>query len=174
MPIQSRALAANKVLGDRLVLAINNVPYTQLQIETYLNVKEALRGDLDKALPVVKSNWQEALAAFMLDLTLYQEGTKSSGFRPQREGVQKGYQKVLEALEKSEGYKLRFIQLGLTQSDIKEQLSRILTVENLKRSRAGTDKSKAAVSDWAHELQKNAIIRWFDKGKEYEEIQPVP
>ena len=160
-------------LGDRLVLSINNVPYSQLQIEGYLNVKEALRGDIEKSQVVAAENWAAALAAFMLDMTLYQEATKSSGFRPQKDGIQKSLTRIESSSSKSNSFNLKFKDLGLDESAIKEHLSRILTVENLKRSRQGLDKNKSANQDWEQELQKHSIVRWFDGGKNYESIRPT-
>ncbi|MCX6124322.1 MAG: hypothetical protein NTV34_06175 [Proteobacteria bacterium] len=114
-----------------------------------------------------------ALAAFMLDMTLYQEATKSSGFRPQKDGIQKSLLRIENSVSKSASFKLKFNDLGLDEAAIKEHLSRILTVENLKRSRQGLDKNKSGNQDWEQELQKHSIIRWFDGGKNYESIQPT-
>lgn len=162
------------ILGDRLILAVNNVPYSQLQIEGYLNVKETLREDLEKSSVVTAENWPIALAAFIKDMVIYQEATKSSGFRPQKDGVQKALERIHSTLPKSPAFQRRFKQLGLDNATIKEHLSRVLTVENLRRSRQGLDKNKERATAWEDELEKVSIIRWFDKGRIYEDINPVP
>lgn len=159
------------ILGDRLVLAVNNTPYSQLQIEGYTNVKEALRSDPSKSQVVSGSNWNIALAAFMLDMSIYQEAIKSSGFRPQKEGVDKTLQLVKTELLKNPPFQKRFQELGLDDAAIREHLARVLTIENIRRSRRSAESVKD--SKWEEVIQKSAIIRWFDKGKVYEEITPL-
>src|SRR5262249_49257654 len=70
----SVTLGQQGVLGDRLVTEINNIPYTQRQVETYLFVKEALRkNEPGQGISLVNSsNWQMALDAFSEDMLIQQ------------------------------------------------------------------------------------------------------
>jgi hypothetical protein len=165
---------AEAVLGDRVVVSINNIPYTQLQVEGYVNVKETLRKDIENSLPVSQDNWQIALAAFILDMVVYQEANKSSGFRPQSEGVQKSLEIVKSSLAKSPTFSNRFQKLGIDDQLIKEHLSRILTLENLRRSRKSFSREKDSNNNWEEDLQKNSLVRWYDNGKIYKNLTSMP
>jgi len=151
-------------------MAINNVPYSQLQIESYMDIKEALREDPAKSQLVSAQNWKIALAAFMKDMTLYQEAAKSSGFRPQRQGVEKTLDRVKNTLASHDNFKNKFGSLGLDDSTLREHISRLLTIDNFRRSRRGLS---PVSSQWEDDLQNTSIVRWFDGGKDYEEIQPT-
>lgn len=171
--------AISAPLGDRLVLTINGIPYSQLQIEGYLDVKESLRDDPGKSQLVDKDNWNVALASFMKDMTLYQEANRTSGFRPTRDVVTKATERVQKVSDANPRFKNRFNELGFDTPTIREYISRILSIENLRRSRNALrsnkekdrDKPKnVAIPDWEDELMKRALIRWFEHGKTYENL----
>lgn len=165
-------------LGDRLILTINGIPYSQLQIEGYLDVKESLRDDPTKSQLVASDNWNVALSSFIKDMTLYQEANRTSGFRPNLEVVSKATERSLQAVQSTERFKARFQELGIDSSLIREYVGRILAIENLRRSRNGLLKSKTKAADrnsnsaidWEDELLKRTLIRWFEHGKTYESI----
>ncbi|MCX6119879.1 MAG: hypothetical protein NT027_20280, partial [Proteobacteria bacterium] len=75
-------VAASAQIGDRLVIAINGIPYSQIQIESHLNTKEALRADPSNSELVSATNWPLAVKAFIDDTVIYQEAIKGSGNRP--------------------------------------------------------------------------------------------
>lgn len=172
--IFSQTVTAWAIVGDRLILSINNIPFSQLQIEALMNVKETLRADPNQSQIVDQSNWALALSAFITDMTEYLEASKTSGYRPQRELVLKTTERVKLALQSSPKFKSRFAALGLDDAAIREQVTRILTIENLRRSRQGAigAKDSQAPGVWQDELMRNTMIRWFDNGKTYEHIQP--
>jgi len=63
---------SSKSIADRVVVAINNIPYSQNQIESYIDVKESLRDDASKSQTVNSSNWTEALDVFVTDTSIHQ------------------------------------------------------------------------------------------------------
>ena len=162
-------------LGDRLILTINGIPYSQLQIEGYLDVKESLRDNPGKSQLVSADNWNVALASFIKDMTLYQEANRTSGFRASRELVAKATEKVQKVIETNDRFKKRFDELGFETLTIREYIAHILSIENLRRSRASMQNAKgggktAPSTDWEDELMKRALIRWFEHGKTYENL----
>ena len=56
------------VVADRIVVAVNSIPYSQLQIERYIDVKESLRDNIASSQTVQQSNWALALDAFIRDM----------------------------------------------------------------------------------------------------------
>jgi hypothetical protein len=68
-----RTEAPEPAVADRVVVAINNIPYTQLQIESYLNVKESLRDNADSSQVVNGTNWSMAIDAFTNDMMIHQD-----------------------------------------------------------------------------------------------------
>lgn len=163
-------------LGDRLILTINGIPYSQLQIESYLDVKESLRDNPGKSQLVDADNWNVALASFIRDMTLYQEANRTSGFRANRELVAKASEKVQKVRDNNERFQKRFAELGFEPLTIRECVAHILAIENLRRSRASMQSAKSGTknaspsSEWEDELMKRALIRWFEHGKTYENL----
>lgn len=173
--VSAEKTAVSAPLGDRLILTINGIPYSQLQIESYLDVKESLRDNPAKSQLVDADNWNIALASFIRDMTLYQEANRTSGFRASREIVAKASEKVQKVSDSHERFKTRFTELGFDSLTIRECVARILSIENLRRSRASMQSSKAGAksapsSEWEDDLMKRALIRWFEHGKTYENL----
>lgn len=166
-------------LGDRLIMSVNGIPYSQLQVEGYLNIKESLRDDPAKSQLVTADNWSIALSSFIKDMALYQEANRTSGFRANRELVTKASERVQQTLQSNPRFKTRFVELGIDAPLIREYIARILAIENLRRSRNGLLTSKTSQknqnqTDWENDLVKRVVIRWFEHGKTYENISLSP
>ncbi len=162
-------------LGDRLIMSVNGIPYSQLQVEGYLNIKESLRDDPAKSQLVAADNWSIALSSFIKDMALYQEANRTSGFRASRDLVTKASERVQQTLQSNPRFKTRFVELGIDAPLIREYIARILAIENLRRSRNGlltskTNQKNQNQSDWENDLIKRVVIRWFEHGKTYETI----
>lgn len=161
------------MIADRVVLAINNIPYTQLQIESYLNVKESLRDNADSSQVVNAGNWVLAVDAFTKDMMIHQEATKSSGFRPTREAIQKLRSRSEKIQSSTPQFKAAFDRLMLSRSEIEREILRIATVENYRKGKAtlaGTNK-EGRIS-WEEELEGRTIVRLYDGAKSWRNIQP--
>lgn len=168
----SSAALAN-VIADRIVVAINSIPYSQIQIERYINVKESLRDNIEKSQPVQQSNWELALAAFTTDMMIHQDATKSSGFRPTKEAIQKLRFKCEKNLSQSQVFKASFDRLGLEREEIETELLKIATVENYKRGKKSLDSDeKSNLGSWEDELLKRSIIRYLENAKTWTNIEP--
>lgn len=168
-----RAEAPEPAVADRVVVAINNIPYTQVQIEIYLNVKESLRDNADSSQVVNGTNWPLAIDAFTNDMMIHQEATKSSGFRPTRESIQKlraRSEKITGAVPQ---FKAAFERLMLSSKEIESEILRIATVENYRKGKASLSANgKNTQTGWEKELQSRSIVRLFDGAKTWKVIQP--
>ncbi len=170
----SSLIAASSIL-DRVVLMINSIPYTQTQIERYIAVKESLRDQPEIAQIVQESNWSIALDAFTADMMIHQEASKSSGFRPSRETVEKLRARSDRSREASPALKTAFTRLGLIQSSIETEILRIATVENYRRGRVsmnGNGRNKDAAAPWEKELKDRTIVRLFDDARVWTSLAP--
>lgn len=166
---------ASAQTADRVVVAVNSIPYTQLQVERYISVKESLRDDAKTSQTVQESNWPMALEAFIRDMMIHQDATKSSGFRPTKEAIYK-----LRALsDKNIGtapqFKADFVRLGLDRAQIETEVLKIATVENYRRGKKSLDiNGTQTAANWEEELVKRSIVRYFDDAKTWKQINPQP
>jgi hypothetical protein len=168
---QSTTVLASPAIIDRVVLTINNIPYTQTQIERYITVKESLRDQPETAQIVNASNWNVAMDGFIADMTIHQEASKSSGFRPSRETVEKLRVRSDKNLEVAPNLKAAFDRLGLSKANTETEILRIATVENYRRGRASMNgRSKDATGQWEKELKERTIVRFFDDAKVWKSL----
>jgi hypothetical protein len=168
-----RTEAPEPAVADRVVVAINNIPYTQLQIESYLNVKESLRDNADSSQVVNGTNWSMAIDAFTNDMMIHQEATKSSGFRPTKESIQKLRARSEKITSSVPQFKAAFERLMLSSNEIESEILRIATVENYRKGKASlSTNGKNAQAGWEKELQSRSIVRLFDGAKTWKVIQP--
>jgi hypothetical protein len=173
--LSSRGDAADapKTIADRIVVAINNIPYSQNQVEAYIDVKESLRDDAIKSQIVDGSNWTQALDVFISDTSIHQEATKSSGFRPTKEAVRKLRLRSENAMATAPQFKASFDRLELAGQRIEIEILKIATVENFRRGRQSlnaTDKS----SNWEAELKDRTTVRFFEDAKTWKQTNPKP
>jgi len=160
-------------LADRVVVAINNIPYTQLQIESYLNVKESLRDNADSSQVVNETNWPIALDAFTNDMMIHQEATKSSGFRPTKESIQKLRARSEKITGTVPQFKSAFERLMLNSNEVESEILKIATVENYRKGKASlSTNGKNTQVGWEQELKTRSIVRLFDGAKTWKLIQP--
>ncbi len=160
-------------IADRIILAINSIPYSQTQIERYINVKETLRDGIEKSQTVQQSNWNLAITAFVKDMMIHQDATKSSGFRPTKEAIQRLRFKTEKNISMSPEFKAAFDRLGLTRTDIETEILKITTVENYRRGKKSLDDEETSSgSSWEDDLAKRSIVRYFDDAKTWITLEP--
>jgi hypothetical protein len=162
-------------IADRIVVVINNLPYSQLEIERYINSKECLRDDAGKSQVVQNSNWNLALDAFISDMSIHQEASKSSGFRPTKDAVEKLRVRCENMTKTAAQFKPAFERIGLFQPELENEILKILTVENYRHGKAALSKTashrdSSPHSTWESELAYRTIIRYFDDAKTYQTI----
>ena len=162
----STQIFAAAAMVDRVILTINNIPYTQTQIERFIDVKESLRDHPETAQIVNESNWGLAIDAFIADMSIHQEASKSSGFRPTRETVQKLRLRSESSIAAAPALKSAFDRLGINRTSIETEILRVATVENYRRGRSTLNgKFKDTAENWQKELQDRTIVRFFDDAR---------
>lgn len=171
-------------VGDRLVLSVNGVPYSQRQVETYINVKESLRKTNDGNVRVIdKANWHDALTVFSEDMIILQEAQRLGSFSTQDQLVDKYHAVVRDKISQGGELKRSLARLGVDEPTLAKALDDVLRVAAFRRSKdrqesqgAKTKKmdlSQAKV-EWLEDLTTRAIVRPYEGAHEYLLIEPSP
>lgn len=180
----SPSLAQQTRLGDRLVLSINNVPYSQRQVESYINVKESLRKTNDGNVRVIDgTNWNDALTVFSEDMIILQEAQRLGSFSTQDQLVDKYHAVVRDKIAQGGELKKSLVRLGVDEPALAKALDDVLRVAAFRRSKdrqesQGTKGAKKVPESgkvqWLDELTLRAIVRPFENARTYHAIGPAP
>ncbi|MEI6397465.1 MAG: hypothetical protein WCO71_01725 [Pseudomonadota bacterium] len=169
----SAEIESSIAIADRVLVTINNIPYSQNQVESYIDVKESLRDDAMKSQTVDGSNWTQALEVFVRDTAIHQEASKSSGFRPTKEAVQKLRLRSEKTAASVAQFKTSFDRLGLAGQRIEIEILKIATVESFRRGKQSLNSKDKAIN-WETELTDRTTVRYFDDAKTWKQTNPIP
>ena len=169
----SAEIESSITIADRVLVTINNIPYSQNQVESYIDVKESLRDDAMKSQTVDGSNWTQALEVFVRDTAIHQEASKSSGFRPTKEAVQKLRLRSEKTAASVAQFKTSFDRLGLAGQRIEIEILKIATVESFRRGKQSLNSKDKAIN-WETELTDRTTVRYFDDAKTWKQTNPIP
>ena len=169
----SAEIESSIAIADRVLVTINNIPYSQNQVESYIDVKESLRDDAMKSQTVDGSNWTQALEVFVRDTAIHQEASKSSGFRPTKEAVQKLRLRSEKTAASVAQFKTSFDRLDLAGQRIEIEILKIATVESFRRGKQSINSKDKAIN-WETELTDRTTVRYFDDAKTWKQTNPIP
>ena len=179
-------IAIGGVLGDRLVIAVNSVPYTQRQLELYFTIKLNARADhMRDEVIVSAANWNEALSVYTNDMMILQEAMRLGSFAAPEQLVDQ-YNAVLRR-KITRGSQLQSVlsRLGADDSDVSHTLDSVLRVASFQQNRnrqeqqantgkkSGADKGPESVPKWLEELRARTNSRVFAGAETYVEIRPT-
>ncbi len=185
LAMPSSASAAK--IGDRLVVSLNNQPYSQRQIEVYFSIKELLRNQVDETLLMVdENNWRRFLNVYIEDMIILQEAVRLGSFQVNDVALQKYFKIVKSQFEANKKLQANFARLGIDSSSLKSTLSNVLRVAGFRRSKSrlvtssakdedyGTTEDSAArfKKRWLNELKERAVIRTYENAYNYVFIDP--
>lgn len=181
------AVATNDV-GDRVVLTINNVPFTQRQVEGYINVKECLRKNADGAVRLVNASlWRDALTVFTSDAVLLLEAQRVGGITIPDTMTKKYIDLIKAKSTSSSELKAMLDRLGLNDGGLERAVDTVLRVAAFRRSKerqetqsqmpfGGSDGAGSAglrVAAWQKDLMDRAIVRRYEDADQYVVIHPA-
>lgn len=168
------ASTAHAVLGDRLIVGINGVPYTQSQIETYIHIKESLRKTMDGNVRVISSaNWDDAISVFTEDMIILQESQRLGSFSAPDQALDKYLSVIREKLAKGEALRATFARLGIDDASLGHSLEDVLRVAAFRRSKerqdaqAGEAPAARERPKWLVELSSRAVVRRYEGADTY-------
>lgn len=178
------------IVGDRLVIAINNIPYSQRQLEVYIAVKESLRRAPRKmgARLVTAENWQEALKVFSDDMLILQEAIRLGSFLSTDQNFDKYERIVRERFKDDADLQKATVRLGIDGLTIAKTLETVLRIAAFRRSKdrqaqlgnqvENKDDELAAeapgkvAAHWFTDLEERAVERQYQGAGQYLLIEP--
>lgn len=182
----SASANASGVLGDRLVIAVNSMPYSQRQLELYLTIKHSLRPEeIGEQQIVSAANWSEALTVFSEEMMILQEAMRLGSFAASDQLLDQ-YNAALRK-KMARGTKLQdtLIRLAVDDLAVSRTLDSILRVASYRQNRnrqevqglsvkkATANKSKDTESKWLQELRGRTNMRVFSGADTFREISPT-
>lgn len=183
--LPATALATNgEPLGDRLVLSINNIPYTQRQVEAYISVKESLRKSDAPVRLIQAGNWMDALTVFSEDMIILQEAQRLGSFQALEQSTDKFEQVVRDKAKNDATFGANLARLGIDDVALTRAIEGVLRVAAFRRSKdrqaqVGTRpdaedlESQKESRKWLDELVDRAIVRQYQNAESYSVIQPT-
>jgi hypothetical protein len=175
---------AMALVGDRAVLSINNVSYTQRQVEMYIVIKESLRknAEIESTRIVNASNWSEALTVFSEDMIIYQESQRLGGLQAPDQLIDKFVNLIREKNNKSELFRNTMGRLGADQIGITRVLDMVIRIAAFRRSKDRQSTAGSSATDiedqpgsrpvWLTEISERAIVRRYEGAMQFIEIAP--
>jgi hypothetical protein len=174
-------------LGDRVVLTINNVPFTQRQVEGYIDVKECLRKAEGGAVRIVTANnWEDALTVFTNDAVILLEAQRLGGISVPDALARKYLDLVKSKMSQNQDLKQAFERLGLADGGLERAVDTVLRVASFRRSKereetqsqlqlSGVSGAEVASrsSAWHKDLIDRAIVRRYEGANHYILIRPA-
>ena len=175
---------AAEPLGDRLVLSINNIPYTQRQVEVYISVKESLRKSDAPVRLIEAGNWMDALTVFGEDMIIQQEAQRLGSFQALEQSTEKFEQLVRDKTKRDKEFGANLARLGVDDVALTRALEGVLRVAAFRRSKdrqaqVGTRpdaediESQKESRKWLDELVERAVVRQYQNAQSYSVIQPT-
>lgn len=171
------------IVGDRLVIAVNTVPYSQRQLELYLTVKQTIRPEQGADESVISSrNWGEAITVFTEEMMILQEAVRLGSFAAPDQLLDKYNAVIRKKLAQGTALKRTLQRLGVDDLTISRTLDSILRVASYRQNRnrqeaqAAVVKKSATVeseSKWLTELRRRTNTRVFAGTEVYLEINPI-
>lgn len=178
------SLAVHEV-GDRVVVTINNVPFTQRQVEGYINIKESLRKNVEGKLRLVNaSQWEDALTVFTNDAVFLIEAQRIGSVTIPENLAKKYIDLLREKSVTNPELKAMFLRLGLSDGSLERAVDTVLRVAAFRRSKERQESQSQLqtgegadggirFSMWQKELLDRAIIRRYEDAAQYILIQPA-
>lgn len=175
------ALAQQEIVGDRLVVELNGVKYTQRQVESYYLVKVML-SQVDGAgfVPITPKTWPQILQMFQEEMILEQEAQRLGSFRPVERIMTQASKVLVQRLRSSGEADNAAKRLGIEGDSLNQVLQIVLRIEAFRQNKqrqlqAEGDASQlvAEVPQWFTELVSRAVFRTFSGAENYVLIQPT-
>ena len=171
-------------VGDRLIFSINNLSYSQRQIEVTFYIKEALREETAsnpelEIIEINQENWQSIMKVFAEDMIVLQEAVRLGSFQINTTALQKYKDLVSIQVEKSKFLQTNFERLGVDKKTLHSEIDNVLRVAGFRKSKRRQNKNDAEItnlttsqSKWLSELTDRTVIRTYEGAQKYILIQP--
>ncbi len=172
-----------ETIGDRLLLDINGLQYTQRQFESYLLVRGMLLSGGQTAHILSNENWRSSLQSFEQAMMIEQEAFRLGGFQPSELMVETSMEIIKKkgTPDSEEGRQMQ--RLGLDDKASERIVASILRAEGMRRSRqraasdnnvtGGGRRQAGLEEEWLVDLKRRAVVRRYNGAESYIMIKPV-
>ncbi len=169
-------------LGDRVIMEIDHVPYTQRQLELYMLFKDMLSGR-EMIRTAGPESWYALLEEFRVDMIVNQEAVRLSSFQAsaqmlakakeifsKRRAVDSAAMSALQRLVVAPGNELDNFNITLRIEAFRRSKQRQAAIQDGRNST--TMVRTLRFSQWLKDLEERAVVRYFDGSMSYQEIHP--
>lgn len=181
--LSATVVVAADPIGDRLVLSINNIPYTQRQVEVYISVKESLRKSEQPVRLIQAGNWTDALTVFSEDMIILQEAQRLGSFQSLEQSTEKFQDVVRDKAKRDREFSANLSRLGVDTVALTRALEAVLRVAAFRRSKdrqaqVGTRpdaedlEAQKESRKWLDDLIDRGVVRHYQNAESYLLIQP--
>ena len=159
-------------LGARLVVSINNVSYSQRNVEMYIITKESLRLNQQPLLVDAKV-WKTALNVFIEDMIILQETIRLGSFKNSEEVVVKFSKNVESQRKRFAKLDSKLKSLDANTNEIYATVDDVLRIVAYRQSKSNKNSSREYSKPlWLKNLVNRAVVRQFSDASNYQEISP--
>ncbi len=179
----STPVSLAQTLGDRLILDINGLHYSQRQLESYLLVRSMLLSGGQSGGEFSADNWSANLQVFEQMMLIEQEAFRLGGFQPSEVMIKTAMEVIQKKLTDGAAESQQARRLGLDTKTTRRIAAAILRAEAMRRSRQRSAleadavvKRKANTSsedDWLADLKRWAVIRRYNGADRFIAIEPA-
>lgn len=144
-----------EILGDRVLVEVDRVAFTQRQLESYMLVRSILDGGDAKSFGAIISpiSWVTTVDDYVNDTIVHLEAERVGSFQPAPRSLATATE-VLDGRMREDGeWRVHQQRLGISQAEMKALILRALRVAALKRSQG--DELKV------EELRARSHVRYF-------------
>ncbi len=164
-----------EILGNRMILQVNNFSYTQREIEIHFLIKTAIKPlflDKEDFSLINEKNWEKQLDQFKNDMIVFIESQKLGKFQPTEEKINEAKIAARNAFEADPKLKKIKEHLDVSSELITKFIVILLQVDDFKISRRSlSDRvSFYRAERWFQELEGRYVTRFFYGTSEYQPI----
>jgi hypothetical protein len=165
-----------QILGNRLILDINNISFTQRELEVYILVRKILdhQVNMQENYRMKQELWVPSLEDFKNDMLMVMESERLRQSRGSEQERQKLYAEVETATQNNfiQGY---IILLGINSQDLKAAVDKYMLTLALKKNPeiyGKNNKQKISFEEWISQLEKSYFLHFFNEADIYKPITP--
>ncbi len=158
---------------DRLIVEVDRISYSQLHIEAYCLLTDALGGRTELRQPN-KVNWNELRAQFVTDMIIDQEALRVGGYEASRKMIEQARTILDQKTQITPDLSSRLQRYELKGPNLERLLAQAIRVESYKRSKqrqasVPDDRRDAAIhisskfSSWQRSLEQRAVVRFLER-----------
>lgn len=179
MCLKFEVLAAQEVVGDRILFEIDNKFYSQRQMEIFLLVRSGMEfsHSAKKFKIVTAENWEDAKTNFEIDMKILKEATRLGSYNPSEDMVQKNVEKLLQRSRQLPAFVEKYNVLGVNTQEIYNYVGYYLQIDGYQKAKSNSlEFIESDVGNegniWLSKIKNKFLTRWLSGSEKYLMISP--